>query len=165
MKNRPRRRLNNKSKKSVSRPGDEVRCYAKRKSLSFPTHPKHLANVRQVINKLWHAARLPAKDGQLVVLAVDEALTSIIRHAVEMKRPGNIDIILDINDVRFQALIKDSTNGVDVSLLSKPEGQRLLEKERRYQLGIYLICALMDEVDYAYKKGYQNELKLVKFIG
>ena len=39
-----------------------------------------------------------------------------------------------------------------------------LENERKHQMGIFLMREVMDEVNYTYRKGFQNELTLVKFV-
>ncbi|GAI29354.1 unnamed protein product [marine sediment metagenome] len=113
---------------------------------------------------MWRARKLSVKQGELVALAVDEALSAIIRHAHGMRRPGEITIELDINNVRFNALIKDKTDSFDLYPLSESEQRISLEKVKKYQLGTFLICTIMDEVTYNYKKGFQNELQLIKFI-
>ena len=133
--------------------------------LKFPCHSKYLAVVRQAILSIWKSQKLPLAQGQLVALAVDEAVSSIIQHALGMKRPdGRITVRLSLDRVCFKAIIEDQTNGFDLNLLSARKQKLILTKEKRYQLGVFLICAIMDEVFYNYKKGFQNEWQLIKFI-
>lgn len=132
-------------------------------SLTFECHPKYLGTVRRLVNKLWRTNKLPPREGRLVALAVDEALSAIVRHAIGTKRPGNIDVALHVDDVRFKAIITDNTNGTTIN----PTYQKvdsILKNERQYQLGVYIISAIMDEVEYSYRKGFQNELTLIKFV-
>jgi len=135
-----------------------------RKKMVFPSDSKYLAQIRQIIDGLWTKQGLPKKDSRLVALAVDEAISSIIRHAQGMKRPGNINIELHLDEVCFKVIIKDNTNGFDFNLLTERDKKIILEREKQYQLGVFLISAIMDEISYYYKKGFQNELQLTKFI-
>jgi len=135
-----------------------------KKSVAVSCHPRHLGAVRELVFKMWHSARLPLKKGRLAVLAVDEALSAIIRHARGMKRPGEIEVNIEINPACFKATIRDHTNIMDLNHLSDQETKYTLQQERSYQLGLFLIATIMDEVSYTYKKGFENELKLVYFI-
>jgi anti-sigma regulatory factor (Ser/Thr protein kinase) len=133
-------------------------------SLTFPCHPKYLLSIRKVVSKMWRLNKLPLKDMRLVTLAIDEAVSVIVQHASAIKQSGNITINLDINDVRFKVVIQDNIHYFDVDNLSESERRTLLLKERRYQISLYLITTAMDEVSYVYKKGFENELHLIKFI-
>ncbi|MFH0888475.1 MAG: ATP-binding protein [Planctomycetota bacterium] len=133
-------------------------------SLTFPCHPKYLVTVRKVVSRMWRLNKLPLKDMRLVTLAIDEAASVIVQHALAIKQSGNINIHLDINDVRFKAVIQDNIHYFDIDNLSETERRSLLLKERRHQISLYLITTVMDEVTYVYKKGFENELHLIKFI-
>jgi anti-sigma regulatory factor (Ser/Thr protein kinase) len=133
-------------------------------SLTFPCHPKYLLSIRKVVSKMWRLNKLPTKDLRLVTLAIDEAISVIVQHASAIKQNGNININLDINDVRLKVVIQDNIHYFDVDNLSETERRSLLLKERRYQISLYLITTTMDEVNYIYKKGFENELHLIKFI-
>jgi len=39
-----------------------------------------------------------------------------------------------------------------------------LAREKNYTMGIFLIRQIMDEISYVYRKGFQNELELIKFL-
>jgi anti-sigma regulatory factor (Ser/Thr protein kinase) len=133
-------------------------------SLTFPCHPKYLVTVRKVVSRMWRLNKLPLRDMRLVTLAIDEAVSVIVQHASAIKQSGNINISLDINDVRFKVVIQDNIHYFDVDNLSESERRSLLLKEKRYQISLYLITTAMDEVTYIYKKGFENELHLIKFI-
>lgn len=134
------------------------------KSVVIPAEAKQLVGVRRLIHVMWQKNNLPQKEGRLVSLAVDEALSSIVHHAQGMHRPGNINVELHINDVCFRAIIQDNTNAFDFSKLSERDKKITLEREKKYQLGVFLISTIMDEIVYHYHKGFQNELQLTRFI-
>jgi len=137
---------------------------SKQQSLTVPCHPKYLVKIRNVISRIWQQNKLPAKDMRLVTLAVDEAISAIVQHASAIKQKGNIHINLDLNDVRFKVVIEDNIPYFEVDNLPENERRNVLLKEKHYQIALYLITTLMDEVNYVYKKGFENELHLVKFI-
>lgn len=137
---------------------------AEQKNIILPSDTRKLASIRKVIQTMWTKHGLPAKTGYLISLAVDEALSSIMHHAQDMKQPGNISIELMLNDICFKAIIQDNTNSLDFSGLSYKDKNNVLEKAKQHQLGIFLISNIMDEIIYHYHKGFQNELQLTRFI-
>ena len=42
--------------------------------------------------------------------------------------------------------------------------QTLLDTTRKHELGVFLMRKLCDEVNYSFKKGFQNHLELLKFL-
>ncbi|MDI6732640.1 MAG: ATP-binding protein [Planctomycetota bacterium] len=136
----------------------------KHQTITFPCHPKYLVTIRRIVSKMWRDNNLPLKEMRMVTLAVDEAVSSITEHAKAVKQSGNINIHLDINDIRFKAVVQDNIPYFDLDKLSQIERNTLLLKEKHYQIALYLITTLMDEVSYTYKKGFENELHLIKFI-
>lgn len=129
----------------------------------IPSETKRLHEVRSSVKELWKSCGLPEREGNLVVLAVDEAVTSIVSHARGTDRSGEVRVSVDIDETRFKATIEDTTNHVDNSGLSDAEMRATLDRERRYQLGLFLIREIMDEVTYTFRRGFQNELELIKF--
>ena len=134
------------------------------KEMTFACDPRHLAEFRTAVQTMWSDRGLPERDGRLVTLAVDEALASIIDHARGTNRQGDIRLSLDLDETRFRAVIEDFTNHCDSSGMMESELRAHLENERKHQMGIFLMREIMDEVNYTYRKGFQNELTLVKFV-
>lgn len=147
-----------------NKPRKKLTLAGLRKHILIPADAKHLVEVRKVVQGLWHKQGLPQKESQLVTLAVDEALSAIIRHAQGMKRAGNITMELHLTDVCFKAIIQDNTNAFDFNELSERDKKMTLAKEQQYKLGVFLISTIMDEIVYHYHKGFQNELQLTRFI-
>jgi anti-sigma regulatory factor (Ser/Thr protein kinase) len=134
------------------------------KELTFAADPRHLQEARAAVTAMWTEHALDARDGYLVTSAVDEALASIIDHARGTNRQGDVRLTLDLDETRFKAVIEDFTNHCDSSGMMDAELKAHLEVERKHQLGIFLMREIMDEVNYTFKKGFQNELTLVKFV-
>lgn len=134
------------------------------KELSFSCDPKHLVDIRAAVSAMWAERGLPERTGRLITLALDEALASIIDHARGTNRQGDIRLTLDLDETRFKAVIEDTTNHCDSSGMMENELRAHLENERKHQMGIFLMREIMDEVSYTFRKGFQNELTLVKFV-
>ncbi|MCE9581609.1 MAG: ATP-binding protein [Planctomycetes bacterium] len=134
------------------------------KELTFACDPKHLVDIRAAVQAMWADKGYSERDGRLVTLAVDEALASIIDHARGTNRQGDIRLSIDLDDTRFKAVIEDFTNHCDSSGMMEAELRAHLENERKHQMGIFLMREVMDEVNYQFRKGYQNDLTLVKFV-
>lgn len=132
------------------------------KTISLPSHPKYLSEVRALLEETLLQAGVPAHEKDLIILAVDEAISSIIHHARFKGYENEVTLSIDVDDVRFKAVVVDSLNVFDFG----PEGHlpERLEKERSFAMGIFLIRTIMDEISYTYRKGFENHFELIKFL-
>jgi hypothetical protein len=64
-----------------------------------------------------------------------------------------------MNEVRFLASLTDPQTDFGLS-----PNYRQLHGDRKYKISFFLICKVMDEVSYTYKRGFENRLELVKFL-
>ena len=135
------------------------------KTISKPCHPKFLNEVRALLSETLTAALIPQRDKDLIVLAVDEAVSSVVHYARFKGLQNEITVSVDIDDVRFKARIEDSLNVFDFAGgLSDTQLAERVAREKGYTMGIFLIRQIMDEISYVYRKGFQNELELIKFL-
>lgn len=137
------------------------------KNIRISCEPQNLKRVRKDIEDLCRNCGMADRLASLLVLSVDEAVSSILWHASDTNRTGEIRISADVNETRFQAVIEDYSNGFEpreTSKMSEKEVDEFLEREKKHRMGIFVIRRIMDEVTYSYKRGYQNELILVKFL-
>jgi len=132
------------------------------KTITMPCHPKFLTEVRAVLHEMLTAVETAPRDKEWIILAVDEALSSIITYARYKNTANEVTVTLDIDDVRFKATILDSMNVFDGNGgLSDPA---ILAKERSFTMGIFIMRQVMDEVLYTFRKGFENQLELIKFV-
>jgi serine/threonine-protein kinase RsbW len=98
-----------------------------------------------------------------VQLAVEEAVTNIIRHGYR-GNPGEIRIDCSVTDQEFFITIRDRAPQFDP--LSAPAPDITADASHRLigGLGVMLMRRLMDEVTYEYREG-QNVLMLKKILG
>ena len=142
--------------------GDTIR--GTRRSLSIDTGTASLATVREFVRQAVEEAGIRPVEQPRIVLAVDEAVSSIVSEAVETRREGEVQIQLDIDRVRFRASIQDSTTVYEPELPLPLEAPGPTDRARRRELGVFLMRQLCDEIDYSYRRGYQNVLELVRFL-
>lgn len=135
------------------------------KTICMPCHPKFLDEARGVLTEVLNEIPLPNKEKELLTLGIEEAVTSIVAYASQQGTENEISLTLDIDDVRFKATIIDSLNVFDLNdALTEHQLLARADSERAHKLGIFLIRQAMDEITYTYKKGFENQLEMVKFL-
>ena len=132
------------------------------KTITMPSDPKFLIEVRDLLGEMLTAVDTDARSREFIILAVDEALSSIINYARFKNLSNDITVTLDIDDVRFKATIIDSMNVFEIN--GGMTDPIKLAKERSFQMGIFIMRQVMDEVLYTYRKGFENQLELIKFV-
>ena len=135
-----------------------------RREFSIETRAEQLAALRDFVRTTLGAAGVGAAAARLMALAVDEAATSIVAEAADTGRHGRITVELDIDDVRIKANIADTCREFCLSDTNPAEIQAAVDRSKRHELGIFLMRAICDEISYSYKRGFQNDLELVKFL-
>jgi serine/threonine-protein kinase RsbW len=136
--------------------------------LELRSNPEMLCVVRHALGQLAEILGFSTAECRAVVLAVDEALTNIIRHAyqgegehpieasfrrIEVPRDGKQRKALEI-------VLEDRGREIDrAKLCGRP-----LEEVRPGGLGLHFIKESMDKVEFRRRLG-KNQLRLVKFLG
>jgi anti-sigma regulatory factor (Ser/Thr protein kinase) len=111
--------------------------------------PAHLPVVRSALDRFCELLGFREEDRGLVVLAVDEALTNIIRHAYRGRSDQRIEITLRCtngSDGRAALQIQLRDWGEPV----RPEQfkSRPLQEIRPGGLGVHIMGCCMDNVEY-----------------
>lgn len=135
--------------------------------MELQSNAEMLCVVRNALGQLAEILGLPAEECRAVVLAVDEALTNIIRHAYQ-GRPGQP---IEVSFRRIQ-LSRDGTRKEALEIVLEDQGVtvdraklcgRPLEEVRPGGLGLHFIRKSMDGVEFRRRKG-RNLLRLVKLL-
>jgi anti-sigma regulatory factor (Ser/Thr protein kinase) len=135
------------------------------KTISKPCHPKILNEVRGLLGETLSETALSRRDKDLLILAVDEAVSSIVQYARYKGFQSQVTLTIDIDDVRFKATVVDSLNIFELrGGMNDSQMAENIALEKSYTMGIFLIRQIMDEISYVYRKGFQNELELIKFL-
>lgn len=110
--------------------------------------PVHLCVVRSAVETAAHRFGLSSVDCDRLVLAVDEAMTNIIRHGYGGRTDQPIWVTLSPaqQDGRagIEVTIEDETQGVDLSSI-KPRAKDLTEPGG---LGVSIIRQAVDSCEY-----------------
>jgi anti-sigma regulatory factor (Ser/Thr protein kinase) len=135
--------------------------------MELPSNPDTLCVVRNALGPLAQTLGFSEAECRAVVLAVDEALTNIIRHAYQ----GRTGEPIQVSFRRIQApqdgarrpaleiVLEDRGISVDGSKLCS----RDLGDVRPGGLGLHFIKESMDAVEFRRRWGH-NQLRLVKFL-
>ncbi len=130
-------------------------------SLSIPSQPDRLKLARSVVTQASNFCECSDDMVQDVVIAVDEALQNVIRHAYNNSPDGEIKITICRSVVNLIVFIQDYADQIDIKKI-KP---RDLNDVRPGGLGTHFIREVMDEVVFLVSpEGCGNLLKLVKRI-
>jgi len=130
-------------------------------ALSIRSTPDRLRLVRETVGATMNLAECSMDVSRDIVLAVDEALQNVIRHAYGGVADGIIDISLSRLGDDIVILVKDEAPTVDAAKI-KP---RDLDDIRPGGLGTHLITEVMDSVEFLPRsENGGNVLKMVKRI-
>lgn len=150
---------------SKQRDGDLSRGLLLR--LELPSDPSLLCAVRGAVERLTESFGFTPEECRAVTLAVDEALTNIIRHAYSgrpdqpielyfrsVQRPGDVE-----GAEGLEILLCDRGPAIEADKLCG----RALEDVKPGGLGLHFIKQSMDVVEYGRTDG-TNRLRLVKYV-
>ncbi len=125
---------------------------------------ENLLTVREFVSEAARQFGFSDEEISKIALAVDEACTNIIRHAYQNKPDKDIHITIQLEDGAFTVRIQDEGKQFSPATIEKPQLRSQLGKYRRGGLGVYLMKSLMDEVEYNFAPGKQNEVRLIKYL-
>jgi serine phosphatase RsbU (regulator of sigma subunit)/anti-sigma regulatory factor (Ser/Thr protein kinase) len=117
------------------------------KKINLPADSKNLIKVRDFVVKYGKKMGMSPKQTSEVKLAVDEAVSNIIRHAYVGKK-GAFQIEMKKLEDAVELKIKDQGVEFDWNSVLEPDLYKYVETRRKGGLGIWLIKKLIDEVEY-----------------
>jgi serine/threonine-protein kinase RsbW len=130
----------------------------------IPSSTEHLQEVRDFISEAAVDFGFSDEDASKIVLAVDEACSNIIRHAYNYSPNKNITITVIPGKGKFEISIIDQGHSFNPEIYKQPDIKKQLHEHRRGGLGMYLMKTLMDNVEYQFNPGIQNEVRLIKYL-
>ena len=137
------------------------------RQFKFDCDTKNLSIIRGNVTDVLAKNGVTGRDASIIVLAIDETLSAIMLHAIENNTRGDIVLQLDVDKVRCKVTINDETG---VCEMNGNGGKSLTEmltavtKMKKYQIGLLIMREVIDEIYYNYKRGFQNEIVLLKFL-
>jgi serine/threonine-protein kinase RsbW len=137
--------------------------------LELPSDPSLLCAVRGAVERLTEALGFSAKDCRAITLAVDEALTNIIRHSYNGRHDRPIELSFrsvqrepktePANSAGLEILLYDHGPSIERARLCIRE----VEEVKPGGLGLYFIQQSMDVVEFK-RANRTNSLRLVKYV-
>ena len=103
-----------------------------------------LQEVRQRLEEFASSAGFDPESSGRIVMAVDEALTNIIRHAYKGKNGGKIDVELSAGPECLCILLRDYGVRVDTDNIQG----RPLDEVKPGGLGVHIMNECMDSIEY-----------------
>jgi len=135
-----------------------------RYQLKIPGETDNLEIIRQFVSSIAEKVGFTADDINKIELAVDEACANVIKHAYTKESKGLIDIAIEIDYKKLVIFITDHGKGFDVHQILQKDVKEYLAELRVGGLGIYLMKALMDEVEFDSQPGVKTQVKMVKYF-
>ena len=126
--------------------------------VEFTSDPQLLCAIRTAVEHFARQSGFGAEQRRSLTLAVDEALTNIIRHAYGGRAGEPIEMHLLRSDERVEFVLLDAGQEADLARVkARPPGEL-----RAGGRGLHFIRDIMDEVEYQRLPG-RNRLRLVKY--
>lgn len=132
-------------------------------SLSISSSPAHLSVVRATVERLAHLLGFEEEAGHKIALAVDEALSNVIKHAYHGQEDQPIEITFRCGHEEsgkrvLEIELRDWGTPVPRSQIRS----RDIDDVRPGGLGVHIITSIMDEVKYISSPGGGTRLKMTK---
>lgn len=123
---------------------------------------KYVCAVRATVGAIAEKFDIPKKLSSKVVLAVEEAMTNVIRHGYRgpCDQPIWVKLSPFIKDgvPGIEIIMEDISRDVDIATIKS----RPLEEYRPGGLGVHIIRSFMDEVDYSHLPHGGIRLRMTK---
>jgi serine phosphatase RsbU (regulator of sigma subunit)/anti-sigma regulatory factor (Ser/Thr protein kinase) len=121
-----------------------------------------LPSIQNLTRETCVNAGFSRKDVHAVILAIEEGVTNIIRHAYLYEK-GEVHIRIIIFKKRVIFSLIDNGRSFKPENGSRPDLKKLVDSGRKGGLGFYMINKIMDSVEYLSAPGF-NELRMTKLI-
>jgi anti-sigma regulatory factor (Ser/Thr protein kinase) len=135
-----------------------------RRELDVPIDTRSLAPLRAFVREVLSESHLAPRATRQVVIAIDEACSSIILNAKEHGATGNLRLLIDIDPTRVKVHINDTANDYDMGDITRDELLQEFTRSKKNELGTFLIRRVMDEFTYIFRKGFQSDIEMIKFL-
>lgn len=131
-------------------------------TLNVPSSTENLAMIRDFVASIGVKAGFDDDETARITLAVDEACANVIEHAYSSEETHVVTIRarLDSQDLVFDII--DNGRGFVAEQIGELDVEELIRRRKSGGLGLRLIRAIMDEVNYQITPGEKNELRMVK---
>jgi serine/threonine-protein kinase RsbW len=124
----------------------------------------NLKGIREFIRTSLRDEHVPEIEMSAIVLALDEMCSNLMIHAHHCNPDHLLELHIDIpTKGKFIFEIIDDGSVFDINEFHEPELNNLVHQKRKGGLGIRLVKAIMDDVEYL-KRDKKNVCRLTKLI-
>lgn len=129
---------------------------------TIPASTKNLSDVRKFVAQ--HAISHGFNRQQIadIRLAVDEAITNIIKHAYNGEENHTIEIEVTFKHDRVCIELFDTGTTFNLKTFPQPNIKEKIKQKKRGGMGVYLIHSLMDDVSYG-REDDSNKMVMCKY--
>ena len=128
-------------------------------AIIFPSAPKYLTLARCAMQNMLMVHGFSSDEIEEIVLAVDEALSNVIKHAYGGREEDRIYVSMRVDEHALEVVVKDFAEGGADPAEFKP---RDLADLKSGGLGTHFRREVMDEVTYFPSLGEGHILKMTK---
>jgi serine/threonine-protein kinase RsbW len=125
--------------------------------LEIPAVAEWVAVARLAVAAVASRSHFSVDEIEDIKLAVAESCTNAIQHG----EGGKIEITCEASNEALRMTVRDRGTG---PRLGSVEEERITETGRTEELGVFLIRALMDKVDYTSDPRTGTQLVMSKFV-
>lgn len=130
-------------------------------NLQVPASTQQLSLVRDFVTSHAKDYGFPEQEIEEIRLAVDEAITNVIKHAYKFDESKTVFITLGKQKQEFWVAIQDKGSAFDITSYKEPDISERVKLGLKGGVGVFLIRKLMDKVEYS-RKNSHNEIKMTK---
>jgi len=127
--------------------------------LIMPSDPRILSVARAAVSEMGAICGFPEESRQGIILAIDEGLANIIRHAYKGRHDQEMELDCQADDKSIVFRLRDQGETPDPDRIC---GQPLDDFSLSGR-GTHLMKAIMDDMCYEQADG-KNQLRLVKHL-
>jgi serine/threonine-protein kinase RsbW len=127
--------------------------------LKIPGRAEWVAVARLAVAAVASRLRFSVDEIEDIKLAIAEACTNSIQSSGSQD-PGVIEIVCDAREDELRVTVRDRSSGLHLESV-KPGG---IDEGRTEELGVFLIRALMDSVEYTSDPRNGTELVMTKRV-
>ena len=128
--------------------------------LEIPAVAEWVAVARLAVSAVASRSHFSVDEIEDIKLAIAESCTNAIQHDAG----GTIEIVCEASSESLQVTVRDRGTGPMLGSVKKDE-ERITETGRTEELGVFLIRALMDNVDYTSDPRSGTRLVMTKQVG
>ena len=131
------------------------------KTRTFPGRFDSLVLIADFVRGEAEPAGFSDKELFELETAVDEAVSNIIEHSYGGENIGEVICTCNLIPSGMQVILEDFGEPFDPSCIPVPNLTAVLKDRKNHGLGYYLMCQLMDEVNFDFNENH-NRLTLTK---